>query len=51
MRRVKCLGHVQINNGRMKGNDCEINTAQTPKRLMGVWLFRRKTFTDSILSN
>ena len=26
------LGHARINKGRMKGDDPEIDTAQTPKR-------------------
>ena len=29
------LGHAQINNGRMKGDDPSIDTAQTPKRFGG----------------
>ena len=29
------LGHAQINKGRMKGDDPEIDTAQTPKRFEG----------------
>ena len=45
------LGHAQFHKGRMKGDDPEIDTAQTPKRfdrrlvLLGK---TRKTFTDSI---
>ena len=44
------LGHAQFHKGRMKGNDPQIDTAQTPKRfdwrlaLLGKIL---KTFTDS----
>ena len=28
----RVLGHARINKGRMKGDDPEIGTAQTPKR-------------------
>ena len=35
------LGHAQFYKGRMKGLDPDINTAQTPKRFGGVWLFWR----------
>ena len=43
------MGHAQFHKGRMKGDDPEIDTAQTPKRfdrsraLLGR---TRKTFTD-----
>ena len=45
------LGQEQIHEGRMKGDDSEIDTAQTPKRLDERLPFLekiRKTFTDSI---
>ena len=45
------LGCAQIRKGRMKGDDPEIDTAQTPKRLDGRLALLekiRKTFTDSI---
>ena len=45
------LGHAQINKGRMKGDDPEIHTAQTPKRFdrrLALLEKIRKTFTDSI---
>ena len=29
------LGHAQINKGRMKGDDCQFDAAQTPKRFDG----------------
>ena len=43
------LGHAQINKGRMKGDGPEIDTAQTPKRLDGIWLFRRKSKRLSLI--
>ena len=45
------LGHAQFHKEKMKGDDPEIHTGQTPKRLDGhsVLLAKiRKTFTDSI---
>ena len=45
------LGHAQIHKGRMKGDDPEIDTAQTQKRFNGRLALLekiRKTFTDSI---
>ena len=45
------LGHARINKGRMKGDDPEIDTAQTPKRFDGNLALKeniRKTFADSI---
>ena len=45
------LGHAQFHKGRIKGDDPEIDTAQTPKRFNGrlAPLEKiRKTFTDSI---
>ena len=45
------LEHAQIYKGKIKGDNPEIDTAQTPKRLYGrlVLLVKmRKTFTDSI---
>ena len=45
------LEHVQYRKGRMKGDDPEIDTAQTPKRLDGRLALVekiRKTFTQSI---
>ena len=48
------LGHARINKGRMKGDDPEIDTAQTPKRFDGCLAPQekiRETFTDSIPNN
>ena len=45
------LGHAQFHKGRMKGDDPEIDTAQTPKRFdrrLALLGKTRKTFTDSI---
>ena len=45
------LGHAQLHKGRIKGDDPEIDTTQTPKRFSGrlAPLEKiRKTFTDSI---
>ena len=45
------LGHARINKGRMKGDDPEIDTAQTPKRFDGNLAPQekiRKTFANSI---
>ena len=45
------LGHAQFHKGRMKGNDPEIDTAQTPKRFdrrLALLGKTQKTFTDSI---
>ena len=45
------LGHARINKGRAKGDDPEIDTAQTPKRLGGCLALQekiQKTFADSI---
>ena len=42
--------HAQIHKGRMKGDDPEIDTAQTPRRLEGCLALLekiRKTFSDS----
>ena len=44
------LGHARINKGRTKGDDPEIDTAQTPKRFDGRLALQekiRKTFADS----
>ena len=48
------LGHAQINKGRMKDDEPEIDTAQTQKRFGGRLALQekiQKTFTDSILNN
>ena len=45
------LGHAQFHKGRMKGDDPEIDTAQTPKRFdrrLALLGKTRKTFSDSI---
>ena len=45
------LGHAQFCKGRMKDDDPEIDTAQTPKQFDGRLALLekiRKTFTDSI---
>ena len=45
------MGHAQFHKGRMKGDDPEIDTAQTPKRFdrrLALLGKTRKTFTDSI---
>ena len=45
------LGHARIDKRRMKGDDPEIDTAQTPKRFEGNLALQgkiRKTFADSI---
>ena len=45
------FGHARINKGRMKGDDPEIDTAQTPKRFDGRLAPQekiRKAFADSI---
>ena len=45
------LGHAQINKGRMKGDDPQIDTAQTPKRFdwrLALQAKIQKTFADSI---
>ena len=45
------MGHAQINKGKMKGNDHEIDTAQTPKRFdrrLALEEKIRKTFTGCI---
>ena len=45
------LGHAQFHKGRMKGDDPEVDTAQTPKRFdrrLALLGKTRKTFTDSI---
>ena len=45
------LEHARINKGRTKGDDSEIDTAQTPKRFDGNLALQekiRKTFTDCI---
>ena len=47
-------GHAQFHKGRMKGDDPEIDTAQTPKRLVGRLALlekAQKTFTGSIPNN
>ena len=47
------LGHAQINKEQMKGDDPEIDTAQTPKRFdrrLALQEKIRKTFADSILN-
>ena len=48
------MGHAQFHKGRMKGDDPEIDTAQTPKRFerrLALLGKTRKTFTDSIPNN
>ena len=48
------LGHAQFHEGRVKCDDPEINTAQTPKRLDGCLAVQEKirmTFTDRIPKN
>ena len=48
------LGHAQFHKGRRKGDDPEIDTAQTPKRFdrrLALLGKTRKTFTDSIPNN
>ena len=48
------LGHAQFHKGRMKGDDPEIDTAQTPKRFdrrLALLEKIQKTFTDSIPNN
>ena len=45
------LGHALFHKGRMKGDDPEIDAAQTPKRFdrrLALLGKTRKTFTDSI---
>ena len=45
------MGHARLHKGRMKGDDSEIGTAQTPQRFDGrLALLEKtlKTFTDSI---
>ena len=47
----RVFGHAQINKGRMKGDDPEIDTAHTPKRFGGRLALQeqlRNTFADSI---
>ena len=42
------LGHARINKGRMKGDDPEIDTTQTPKRIDGNLALQEKIrFADS----
>ena len=48
------LGHARIRKGRMKGDDPEIDTAQTSKRFDGLLALQekiRKTLADSIPNN
>ena len=48
------FGYAQINKGRMKGGDPEIDTVQIPKRFDGRLALQekiRKTFADSISNN
>ena len=48
------LGHAQINKGKMKGDDPEFDTVQTPKRFdrsLAIQEKIRKTFNDSIPNN
>ena len=48
------LGHARINKGRMKGDDPQIDTAQTPKRFDWSLALQgkiQKTFADSIRNN
>ena len=48
------FGHAQFHKGRIKGDDPEIDTAQTPKlfdRRLALLGKTRKTFTDSIPNN
>ena len=45
------LGHARVNKGRMKGDDPQIDTAQTPKRFdwrLALQGKIQKTFVDSI---
>ena len=45
------FGHAQINKGRMKGDDAQIDTARTPKRFdrrLALLEKIRKTFADII---
>ena len=45
------LGHVRINKGKMKADDPQIDTAQTPKRFdwrLALQGKIQKTFADSI---
>ena len=44
------MGHAQIHEGRMKGDDSDIDAAQTPQRLNGrlALLEKSETLTDSI---
>ena len=47
-------GHAQITKGRMKVDELEIGTAQTPKRFDGRLALQekiQKTFADSIPNN
>ena len=51
MGRAKRFGHGQINKERMKGDDPQIDTTQTPKRFDGRLALHekiQKTFADSI---
>ena len=43
------LGPAQIHKGRMKGDDPEINTAQTPKRLDGRLALLEKSERPSLI--
>ena len=43
------LGHAQIHKGRMKGDNPEIDTAQTPKRFDRLLLFWRKSERLSLI--
>ena len=48
------LGHAQINKGRVKGDDPEIDIVQTPKRFdwrLALLEKIQKTFADSIPNN
>ena len=50
----RVLGHAQIYKERMNGDDSEIDTTQTPKRLdecLDLLEKIRRTFTDIIPSN
>ena len=48
------MGHARVNKGRIKGDDPQIDTAQTPKRFdrrLALQEKIQKTFADSIPNN
>ena len=54
MGRGSVLGHARVNKGRMKGDDPQIDIAQTPKRFdwrLALQVRIQKTFADSIPTN